>query len=163
MAQAQYHLAQLNIGRVRAPVDDPLMAGFTDNLNRINDLGHRTPGFVWQLLTDDGDSTAFRMFAGDDDLLINMTVWESIEALFDFAYKSEHVDFFRRRREWFKPVGDLPELVLWWVPAGHQPTLDEAKAKLLYLHEHGPTPLAFTFKQRHTIEAMLQATRSRSS
>ena len=154
MSEAKYHIAQLNIGRALAPVDDPLMADFTNNLLRINTLGHNTPGFAWQLLTEDGDSTAFRMFADDDSLLINMTVWESIEALFQFTYHSEHTDFLRRRREWFAPLPDLPVLVLWWVPAGHHPSLEEAKAKLLHLKQHGPTPLAFTFRQRYTVEEM---------
>jgi hypothetical protein len=153
MSDSSYHIAQLNIGCVRAPVDDPLMAGFTNNLMAINTLGHNTPGFVWQLLTEEGDSTAFRMFADENDLLINMTVWESIKALFDFTYHSPHTDFLRRR-EWFEPLADLPPLVLWWVPAGHHPTLEEAKAKLLHLNQHGPTPLAFTFRQQYTIEEM---------
>lgn len=151
-----YHIAELNIGRLVAPVDDPRVADFVDNLTRINQLGHQTPGFVWQLLTEDGDSTAFRIFEGDD-MLINLTVWEDIESLYKFAYSSEHVEFFRRRREWFHKLVDYPALVLWWVPAGHQPTLAEARDKVLYLKEHGPTPLAFTFKQRFTVEDMLQA------
>lgn len=158
-----YQIAQLNVGRLVAPVGDPLVADFVDNLTRINELGHQTPGFVWQLLTEDGDSTAFRLFGGDadsatdDDLLINMTVWESIEALFDFAYYSEHAAFYRRRLEWFHKLKDYPVLVLWWVPAGHQPTLIEARDKLLHLKQHGATPLAFTFKQRFTVEEMLAA------
>lgn len=162
MSAASYHIAQLNIGRVRAPVDDPLMADFTNNLVAINTLGHDTPGFVWQLLTDEGDSTAFRIFPDEDNLLINMTVWETIEALFDFTYKSQHVAFLRRRREWFEPMRDLPSLVLWWVPAEHHPTLEEATEKLLYLHQHGPTPLAFTFRQRYTVEELTTHLRASS-
>jgi hypothetical protein len=153
---ADYHIAELNIGRLVAPVGDPRVADFVDNLQRINQLGHQTPGFVWQLLTEDGDSTAFRIFEGDD-MLINLTVWEDIDSLYKFAYSSEHVAFFRRRREWFHKLEDYPALVLWWVPAGHHPTLEEARDKVLHLKEHGPTPLAFTFKQRYTIEEMLQA------
>ena len=153
---ADYHIAQLNIGRLVAPVGDPRVAEFVDNLVRINQLGHQTPGFVWQLLTEDGDSTAFRIFEGDD-MLINLTVWEDINSLYKFAYSSEHVEFFRRRREWFHKLEDYPALVLWWVPAGHYPTLEEARDKVLYLKEHGPTPLAFTFKQRFSVEEMLQA------
>jgi hypothetical protein len=153
-----YHIAQLNIGRVRAPVDDPLMADFTDNLTRINTLGHNTPGFVWQLLTEDGDSTAFRMFTEDDRLLINMTVWSDIDALFAFTYQSEHTDYFRHRRAWFEKLEDFPALVLWWIPAGHHPTLAEARTRLLHLSDHGPTPLAFTFKQRFTVAEMLAYT-----
>jgi hypothetical protein len=82
-------------------------------------------------------------------------VWENIDALFEFAYKSEHVEFFRRRREWFHKLEDYPSLVMWWVPEGHHPTLEEARDKLLHLKEHGSTPLAFTFKQRFTVEDML--------
>jgi heme-degrading monooxygenase HmoA len=154
---AEYQIAELNIGRLVAPVGDLRVADFVDNLERINQLGHQIPGFVWQLLTEDGDSTAFRIFEDDDNLFINLTVWETIDALFAFTYSSEHVEFFRRRREWFHRLEDYPALVLWWVPAGHQPTLAEAREKLLYLKEHGPTPLAFTFKRRFSVEAMLQA------
>ena len=153
MSNPSYHVAQINIGRIRAPLDDPIMADFANNLERINGLGHETPGFVWQLLNEDGDSTSFRVF-DDQMILINMTVWDSIDALFDFAYKSNHVEFFRRRREWFEKM-DQVYLVLWWVPAGHHPTPEEAKEKLDYLQTHGPTPLAFTFKQRFTVEEML--------
>lgn len=149
-----YHLAQLNVGYAVAPLDDPVMADFMDNLVRINQLGSETPGFVWQLVNDSGDSTSFR-FDNDADMLINMTVWESIEALYDFVYKSEHVDYFRRRREWFVKM-DRPYLVLWWVPAGHQPTLAEAAERLAHLEAHGPTPYAFTFKQRFTVEDLLR-------
>lgn len=153
-SNAKYHIAQLNIGRTVAPLDAPVMADFVNNLNRINQLGHSTPGFVWQLLSDEGDSTAFRIL-DDDTLFVNFTVWETIDALFDFAYKSQHVEFFRRRREWFVKLEDLPVLTLWWIPAGHIPTLEEAQEKLLHLRDHGPTPLAFTFKQRFTPEEML--------
>ena len=152
---AQYHIAQINIGRLVAPLDDPIMADFTNNLVTINTLGAQTPGFVWQLQNEAGDLTDFRIL-DDDMLLVNMTVWESPDALFEFAYKSHHVEFFRRRREWFLPLTDLPELTLWWVLAGHLPTLDEAGAKILYLRDHGPTPLAFTLKQRFGVEDMLQ-------
>lgn len=153
MAEQTYHIAQLNVGYTVAPLDDPRMADFVNNLVRINTLGHQTPGFVWQLVNDGGDSTTFR-FDNDADMLINLTVWDSIDALFDFAYKSEHLDFFRRRREWFVKM-ERPYLVLWWVPAGHHPTLQEAREKLDYLEAHGPTPLAFTFRQRYTVEDLL--------
>ena len=153
-----YHIAEVNIGRIRAPLDDPIMAGFVDNLVQINNLGAQAPGFVWQLMDDAGDSTSFRVF-DDERILLNMTVWDSIDALFAFTYKSEHVEFFRRRREWFEKM-DIPYLAMWWVPAGHRPTPREARDKLEYLHQHGPTPLAFTFKQRFTVEEMLQVAHS---
>jgi len=154
MSNPSYHLAQINIARARYPLEDPRMADFTNNLARINGLGHETPGFVWQLINEDGNSTSFNVF-GDPANIVNYTVWETIDALFDFAYKSAHVEFFRRRREWLEPIPDMPSLVLWWIPAGHIPTLEEAEAKLLHLRDHGPTPLAFTFKQRFTPEEML--------
>ena len=160
MANPAYHLAQINIARIQAPLDDPSMKDFVDNLQKINALGHDTPGFVWQLLSEEGDSTAFRVF-DDERIIINMTVWESVEALFEFSYRSEHVEFFRRRREWFAKL-DQVYLALWWIPAGHHPTPEEAKEKLAYLEAHGPTPLAFTFKQRFTIEEMLAAVQKSS-
>jgi hypothetical protein len=149
----QYHLAEINIAQMIAPMDSPIMAEFKNNLERINGLGEQSPGFVWRLKDDSGDATSIKVF-DNDAMIINMTVWESIEALYDFAYKSDHTEFFRRRREWFDKL-DIPVVVLWWIPAGHIPTIDEAKAKLDYLKEHGVTPLAFTFKQRFTVEEML--------
>ena len=148
-----WHLAQINIGRIRAPLDDPAMAGFTDNLTRINQLGAEQVGFVWQLLTDEGDSTGFHVF-DDPDMLINMTVWESIEALHAFTYRSEHAQFFRQRKDWFEPM-EGPSLVLWWIPAGYHPTPEEAKERLALLADRGPTPLAFTFVKQFSIEEML--------
>src|SRR5215211_1575777 len=98
------HLAQLNVARLRAPVDDPMIDDFRNNLLRINALGDASPGAVWRLQTEDGDATAIKAF--DDPLVIlNLTVWESVEALKSFVYKTEHVDFLRRRREWFEPYG----------------------------------------------------------
>ncbi len=139
------HLAQLNIARLRAPLDDPLVADFVGNLERINGLGDASPGFVWRLQTEDGDATAVRAY--DDELVIvNLTVWESIEALADFVYRSDHIEFLRRRREWFERMGEA-HLVLWWVPAGHRPSIAEAVARLDQLRRAGPGPEAFTFRQ----------------
>jgi hypothetical protein len=141
-----YHLAQYNIARLLAPLDDPRIADFVDNLERINTLGDRTPGFVWRLQTEDGTSTSVRV--RDDPLIIvNLTVWESVEPLFEFAYHGEHVEFFRRRFEWFEHPSE-PTLVMWWLPAGDIPTVDEAEERLDYLRANGPTPRAFTFKKR---------------
>lgn len=151
-----YHIAQLNIARMRAPLDHPSMADFVANLDAINALGEQTPGFVWRLKDDEGnDATALRLF--DDMTIVNMTVWESISALYQYAYYSGHADIYRRRLEWFeKPTEAM--MVLWWIPAGHIPTLEEAKERLLYLRAYGPTPYAFTFKQRFTAgEALAEA------
>jgi hypothetical protein len=141
-----HHLAQYNLARLSAPLDDPRIADFVAALDRINTLGDRSPGFVWRLHTENGDSTSVRV-RGDDRILVNFTIWESIEALFEFTYHSDHAEVFRRRREWFDaPVEAY--LVLWWIPAGYIPTIEEADERLDHLRANGPTPYAFTFKQR---------------
>ena len=143
----RYHLAQYNLARLLAPLDHPQIAEFVANLHRINELGDRSPGFVWRLQTDDGTSTSVRV--RDDDLIIvNFTLWESAEALFEFTYRSGHAEMYRRRREWFEAPTEA-YLVLWWVPVGHIPAVEEADERLDYLRAHGPTPYAFTFKQRY--------------
>ncbi|NJO83566.1 MAG: DUF3291 domain-containing protein [Blastochloris sp.] len=145
---ATYHIAQLNIGRILAPLTHEQMAGFTNNLERINALADSTPGFVWRLIGDGtDDATGLRPFDDDDTLLVNMSVWDSIEALYQYTYYSAHAEIYRGRAAWFEKLA-TPILVLWWVPAGHIPTVAEAIEKLRYLEAHGPTPDAFTFKQR---------------
>jgi Domain of unknown function (DUF3291) len=139
------HIAEVNIALPLAPTDSPLLADFIAALDRINALADGSPGFVWRLQTEDGDATAIRAF-DDDRLLINMSVWESVDALADFVYRSDHVQVMRRRREWFQRIRMY--MALWWVPAGHIPTLEEAEERLAHLHEHGPSPYAFTFKAR---------------
>lgn len=141
----KYVLAQLNIGRMLAPTDDPLVADFMNNLERINALAEQSPGFVWRYQDETGNATDTRPY-DDPSILINFSVWESREALFNFTYQSEHVEFFRRRREWFEKM-EQAYLVLWWIPAGHLPTIEEAKERLAHLQAHGATPYAFTFKQ----------------
>jgi hypothetical protein len=143
---ATHHVAQINIARVLAPTDSPQLAEFMAGLEPINALADGTPGFVWRLQTDDGDATAIRPY-DDERIMVNMSVWESVEALSDFAYRTEHRDYLRRRREWFDRV-DGAFLALWWVPAGHIPTVDEAKERLGILERKGPTPDAFTFHTR---------------
>ncbi len=139
-----WHLAQINIGRLHHPVDDPRVAEFMDNLDPINALAERSPGFVWRLQDESGNATAIRAF-DDDTILPNLSVWTSIEALKDYVFRSDHVRFVRRRREWFAPMDDLPVLTMWWVPAGHLPTLEEAKERIDHLARHGPTAHAFAF------------------
>jgi uncharacterized protein DUF3291 len=141
-----WHLAQLNIGRLRAPVDDLTLADFKANLDPINALADATPGFVWRLQTEDGNATAIRPFPGDDLMAINMSVWESMEALAEYVYRSAHTAFLRRRSEWFERLREV-YLVLWWIPAGVLPTVEEALARLDHLRTFGPTPEAFTFRQ----------------
>jgi hypothetical protein len=140
------HLAQLNVGRLRAPLDDPAIDGFRTNLEAVNALAEASPGFVWRLQDEGGDATGIKLF--DDDLeIINLTVWESIDALADFTYRSGHVDFLRQRRQWFEAMGQ-PILCLWWIPEGTVPSPHDAIARLEHLRAHGPTPTAFTFRQR---------------
>jgi len=141
----RYHLAQANIGRFRAPIESPIMEGFRNQLEPINALADKSPGFVWRLQTEDGDATAIRPYADDSLMAINMSVWESLESLQQFVYKSAHVTTLRARKEWFEPL-DGPILVLWWTPAGQIPTVSDARDRLQHLREHGPTPHAFTFR-----------------
>jgi hypothetical protein len=141
-----YHLAQYNVARLVAPLDDPLIADFVAALDRVNQLGDRSPGFVWRHQTAEGNSTSIRV-RGDPLILINFSVWENAESLFEFTYRSDHAEVYRRRREWFEAPVEA-HLVLWWIPAGHEPTVEEAEHRLDYLRAHGPTAEAFTFKQR---------------
>ena len=142
-----HQLAQVNIAKARYDVEDPRMAGFMDNLDLINGLGDRSPGFVWRYQTDDGDATATRVF-DDPDILLNLTVWESLDALKDYVYKSDHVAFLRRRREWFIDSG-YPTTTLWWIPAGDIPTPGEARRRVELLQADGPSPQAFTWSSLH--------------
>jgi len=138
-----YELAQLNIGIIKGPMDSPLMAEFAANLQRINALAERSPGFVWRLQTEAGDATAIRPFA-DQNMLVNMSVWRDIAALSAYVYDSAHVELMRRRREWFERMQEA-FLVLWWVPEGHRPSVTEAIGKLGILRAKGPTADAFSF------------------
>ncbi|MEP7215399.1 MAG: DUF3291 domain-containing protein [Anaerolineaceae bacterium] len=141
-----FHLAQYNIAWLLAPLDDPRLADFTANLDRVNKLADDAPGFVWRHQEADGNSTSIRI-RDDDRLIINFSVWESAEALFEYAFHSDHVAMFRRRTEWFTHE-EQPYAVLWWVAKGHVPTVEEAEARLAQLGAEGPTAAAFTFKTR---------------
>jgi hypothetical protein len=149
------HLAQVNIGRIKAPLDDPIMAGFVSRLDEINALAEATPGFVWRLQTDEGNATALRPY-DDDRILVNLSVWRTMEELREFVYRSRHVELLRAREEWFEKF-ERPYAALWWIPAGHIPSVGEAKERLARLEEDGPTPFAFTFQQPFPPEAGLKA------
>ena len=139
-----YHLGQINIGRIRAPLDNPIMEGFVSRLDAINQIADAAPGFVWRLQTDEGNATAIHVY-DDERLLLNMSVWESIEALSEFTYKTRHIEPLRLRSDWFEKL-DVAYVALWWIPAGHIPTALEGKERLDHLQQHGPTSHAFTFK-----------------
>ncbi len=140
-----FELAQLNVGTIKGPMDSPVMADFAANLDRINALAERSPGFVWRLQTEEGNATAIRPFE-DANMLVNMSVWRDVESLNEYVYRTAHMEILRRRREWFERM-DEAFLVLWWVPKGHRPNVTEAIAKLDLLRSRGPTAEAFTFRQ----------------
>jgi hypothetical protein len=147
-----HHLAQVNVARLRAPLDAPELADFVAALEPVNALADAAPGFVWRLQTDEGDATSIRAF-DDDMIIVNMSVWESLEALRDFVYRSDHRTFLARRRQWFERM-DAPMVALWWVPAGHRPTVAEAKQRLDALEGLGPTTEAFTFRRSFPAPAL---------
>jgi heme-degrading monooxygenase HmoA len=145
VASSSYHLAQINIGRALVPMDHPQFADFMAALAPINALADAHPGFVWRFQTDDGNATAVRPY-DDDRMMINFSVWKDLESLRDFTYSGDHAAIMRRRREWFEKMADL-YMALWWVPAGHIPSVEEAVAKLEHLRQFGPSPEVFTFRQ----------------
>ena len=156
MSGLKFHLAQINLAYMRAPQDDPLLADFVAQLDAINSLADQSPGFVWRYMSDTREP-ADREFA-DANVLFNMSVWQSIEALHAYTYRSNHGKVFAARRKWFddwkdrvRTVNELgegtPGVALWWIPTGHIPTAAEGKAKLRILGAKGPHPEAFTFKQ----------------
>lgn len=141
-----FHLAEFNMAPALHPLDDPRMAEFVANLEPINGLAERSPGFVWRLVEANGVDTAKALF-GDPRLLINLSVWESVESLFDYVYRSQHLEFWKRRHEWF--AGDArPQTVMWWICADTRPTVCEAAERLERLRTEGPSQEAFTFKHR---------------
>jgi len=141
---SKYHIAQLNVAKLLAPIDSPRLSEFVVNLDRINALAEKSPGFVWRLQTEEGDATGIDYFGTDK--ITNLSLWTSIGALHDYVYRSAYVEIMRRRKEWFHRMGEA-YMVLWWVPAGHTPSIEEAAQKLKLLQAHGPTSEAFTFKK----------------
>ena len=139
-----YHLAQLNIARMLAPIDDPIMAEFVAQLGPVNALADQAPGFIWRLQSESGDATSIKVY--DDDLIIvNLTVWESPEYLREFVYKSDHSGVLRDRKRWFEKF-EGPYYALWWIPAGQLPSTEDARQRLDHLRQHGDSAYAFSFK-----------------
>jgi uncharacterized protein DUF3291 len=139
---SQFQLAQLNIATMKESKESPLMADFVANLERVYAIAEGTPGFVWRLKDEVEEAAGMRLFG--EGTLINMSVWENIEALRSFVFKSAHLEVLHRRREWFEKMGEA-HTVLWWVPAGWRPTVTEARDKLMHLRRYGPTAQAFSF------------------
>ncbi|MFI0373910.1 DUF3291 domain-containing protein [Actinomadura sp. 1N219] len=160
-APSRFHLAQFNVATLLVPLDDPGMAGFLALLEPVNALADAAPGFVWRLV-EEGEPDATGMRPAGEDVIINFSVWESPEPLWDFVYRSAHLETMRRRREWFRRHVEA-HLVLWWIPAGHVPTVEEAMERLALIRAHGPTPRAFTFNSSYTAEEAAEASAAEAS
>jgi hypothetical protein len=144
---AKYHLAQVNIAKRLAPLDDPIMQDFINNLDKINALADISDGFIWRLQDEDKDEAA-GVFK-DNNLVINMSVWTDINSLFNYTYNSEHIEVFKRKKEWFSKM-KMMHMAFWYIPKGYEPTFKDAKNRLDYINTHGHTPYAFSFKNKFT-------------
>lgn len=144
------HLAELNIAKTKYSLDQKEMADFVDNLDPVNATAESSPGFVWRLKDETGDATDIRI-NGDPDIIVNMSVWKDVESLKKFMFETHHLEFLKRKKEWFHRLSEAA-YVLWWVPVGHEPTLEEALERLEHLREHGETPHAFSLKSNFTPE-----------
>lgn len=140
-----FQLAQINVGRTLAPLDDPRLAGFVARLDDINALADRSRGFVWRLQGDSGNATDIQV-SGDPNFIVNMSLWQDLESLFAYVYRSDHLQVMMQRRQWFEnPAGAF--MALWWLPAGTRPSVEQGLERIALLDRQGPTPQAFTFKQ----------------
>ncbi|WP_409061695.1 DUF3291 domain-containing protein [Streptomyces sp. SYP-A7185] len=142
------HLAELNVATLLHPLDDPRIAPFVELLDPINATADDAPGFVWRLV-EEGAADATGLRPAGESVIVNLSVWQTQEALWDFTYRSGHLEVMRQRRAWFERHVQA-HMVLWWVPAGHLPTVGEALERLAHLQAHGPSPRAFTFSSSHT-------------
>ena len=140
-----YHLAQINIARLVAPLDDPKIAEFVALLEPINALADDTPGFVWRLKSETGNATDIA-YNDDPFVIANMSVWESLDALRNYAYKSDHAKVFRDRAKWFEKL-EKPSYCLWWIPIGHIPSVAEGRERLEHYQKNGATPYSFWFSK----------------
>jgi hypothetical protein len=145
-ATSGYELAQLNVARMKDAKDSPVMQDFVDSIDRINALAEAAPGFVWRPQAGEGDTALAAL--EHENVLVTLSVWRNLASLRNYVYESGHLDVLRRRREWFDPIGEA-SIVLWWVPAGYRPTIDEALARLDRLRHSGPGPEAFDFRHPH--------------
>ncbi len=146
-----YVIAQVNVGRLAAPLDSAQLAGFVGQLDPVNAVADNAPGFLWRLQTEDGNATALRAFESDAEgadggILVNMSAWETVEALAAFVYGDAHLAVLRRRREWFERM-TMAYSALWWIPRGDVPAITDAEDRVRYLRAHGPTRYAFTLRQ----------------
>ena len=147
------HLAQLNIAKAKYDIDAPEIKEFVDNLEPINYIAESSDGFIWRLKDEGGDATNIQAF-DDPNMLVNMSVWESVDTLKNFMFRTHHRDFLRRKKEWFHSLSE-DSYVLWWIPIGHTPTIEEAIEKLTFLRKYGDTPQAFSFKSNFSADEYL--------
>jgi len=148
-------LAQLNIAKAKYSLDAPEIKDFVDNLEPVNQLAEQSEGFIWRLQDEQGDATGIQAFS-DPSMLVNMSVWQSIDALQNFMFRTHHRDFLRRKKEWFTDMAE-DSYVLWWIPTGSTPTIEQALERLNYLRDNGDSPHAFTFKSNFTAEEAITA------
>ncbi len=141
------HIAQLNIAQAKAPLDTPVMKDFVDNLEPVNAMAESSEGFIWRLKDEEGDATKIPIF-NDPSLLVNMSVWASVESLKHFIFKTHHLTFLQRKGEWFEKM-PMANQVLWWIQEDHIPTVAEAEQRLIYLRENGESPYAFSFRSKY--------------
>ncbi|MDG1728654.1 MAG: DUF3291 domain-containing protein [Algibacter sp.] len=146
---SELHLAEVNIAKRLAPMDDPIMQDFVNNVDNMNAIADAAEGFIWRLQDEDKDE-AIHVFQ-DDSLIVNMSVWESLECLFNYTYNSGHIEVFKRKKEWFSKM-KMMHMAFWYVPEGYEPTFQEAKDRLDYLNTYGDTPYAFSFKNKFTVQ-----------
>ena len=146
------HLAEVNIAKRLAPMDDPIMQDFVNNVDKMNAIADAAEGFIWRMKDEDKELGA-KIFQ-DDELLINMSVWKDLESLFNYTYKSRHIEVFKRKKEWFSKM-KMMHMAFWYVPEGYEPTFQDAKDRLDYLNMYGDTPYAFSFKSKFSTEDAL--------
>ena len=149
---SKHHLAQVNIAKRLAPFSDPIMQDFVNNVDKMNAIADTSEGFVWRLKDEDKDEAV--LVFKDDALIINISVWENREALFNYTYNSGHIEVFKRKKEWFSKI-NMMHMAFWYIPEGYIPTFQDAKDRLDFLNKHGETPYAFTFKSKFSIEEAL--------
>jgi len=149
---SKLHLAQVNIAKKLAPLDDPIMQDFINNVDKMNTIADSSEGFIWRMKDEDKDLSA-QVFQ-DDSLVINISIWENLDTLFSYTYKSGHIEVFKRKKEWFSKMKML-HMAFWYIPEGYEPSFQDAKSRLDYLNTHGDSPFAFTFKNKFTVEESL--------
>lgn len=144
---AEYQLAEINIARMKGvTIDDPIMKEFVDNLDKVNEIAENSDGFVWRLKDEDNNATNFNPY-NDEQIIVNYSIWESIETLEHFMYKTFHTEFLRRRKEWFQTFGQVTT-AMWWIKKGQIPDISEAMEKLDYLQKNGASEIVFDLKQK---------------